>query len=84
MGAVRLWLRPRAGERLVCLPLKGSRRARDSVIRGRGASLQRARAPIHALVMVTVIKVARIADKFETTYRTFRLMAVMIAAVTAP
>jgi len=32
--------------------------------------------------MVTAIKVARIADRFVTTYRTFRLMAVMIAAVT--
>ena len=31
---------------------------------------------------MTAIKVARIADQFVTTYRTFRLMAVMIAAVT--
>jgi hypothetical protein len=37
---------------------------------------------IHALVMVSVIKVARIADELATTYQTFRLIAVMIAAVT--
>jgi hypothetical protein len=37
---------------------------------------------IHALVMVSVINVARIADRLATTYQTFRLIAVMIAAVT--
>ena len=37
---------------------------------------------IHALVMVSVIKVARIADELATTHQTFRLIAVMIAAVT--
>lgn len=36
----------------------------------------------HALVMVAVIRVARIADELATTYQTFRLIAVMIAAVT--
>lgn len=37
---------------------------------------------IHALVMVLVIKAARIADELATTYQTLRLTAVMIAAVT--
>jgi hypothetical protein len=37
---------------------------------------------IHALVMVLVIKAARIADELVTTYQTLRLTAVMIAAVT--
>jgi hypothetical protein len=37
---------------------------------------------IHALVMVTVIKVARIADELATAYQTFRLIAVMSATVT--
>jgi hypothetical protein len=37
---------------------------------------------IHALVMVSVINVTRIADELATTYQTFRLIAVMIAAVT--
>ena len=37
---------------------------------------------IHALVMVLVIKAARIADELVTTYQTLRLIAVMIAAVT--
>ena len=37
---------------------------------------------IHALVMVVVIKVTRFADELATSYQTFRLMAVMIAAVT--
>lgn len=37
---------------------------------------------IHALVMVSVIKVARIADGLVTRYQTFRLIAVMISAVT--
>jgi hypothetical protein len=37
---------------------------------------------IHALVMVVVIKAARIADELATAYQTFRLIAVMIATVT--
>ena len=37
---------------------------------------------IHALVMVTVIRVARRADELATAYQTFRLIAVMIATVT--
>jgi hypothetical protein len=37
---------------------------------------------IHALVMVSVINVTRIADELVTAYQTFRLVAVMIAAVT--
>ena len=47
---------------------------------GAGASV--CNIAIHALVMVAVIKVTRIADELATTYRTFRLIAVMIAAVT--
>ena len=37
---------------------------------------------IHALVMVAVIKVARIADELATAYQTLRLIAVMSATVT--
>ena len=37
---------------------------------------------IHALVMVSVIKVARTADELATSYQTFRLIAVMSATVT--
>ena len=37
---------------------------------------------IHALVMVAVIKVARIADELATSRQTLRLIAVMIATVT--
>ena len=37
---------------------------------------------IHALVMVVVIRAARIADELATTYQTLRLIAVMIATVT--
>jgi hypothetical protein len=47
---------------------------------GAGASM--CNIAIHALVMVAVIKVARIADELTTIYQTFRLIAVMIAAVT--
>jgi ion channel len=36
---------------------------------------------IHALVMVAVIKVARIADELATARQTLRLIAIMIAAV---
>jgi Ion channel len=37
---------------------------------------------IHALVMVIVIRAARIADELTTAYQTLRLIAVMSAAVT--
>src|ERR1700755_2145965 len=37
---------------------------------------------IHALVMVAVIKVARIADELVTSRQSLRLIAVMIATVT--
>lgn len=37
---------------------------------------------IHALVMVVVIRVTRRADELATAYKTRRLIAVMIAAVT--
>jgi len=47
-----------------------------------GAAASVCNIAIHALVMVTVIRVARIADEFATRYRTFRLIAVMSAAVT--
>ena len=47
-----------------------------------GAAASVCNIAIHALVMVTVIKVARIADELATAYQTFRLIAVMIAAVT--
>ena len=46
-----------------------------------GAAASVCNIAIHALVMVAVIKVARIADELATTYPTFRLIAVMIAAV---
>ena len=47
-----------------------------------GAGASACNISIHALVMVAVIKAARIADELATAYKTFRLMAVMIAAVT--
>jgi Ion channel len=47
-----------------------------------GAAASVCNIAIHALVMVTVIRVARIADELATRYRTFRLIAVMSAAVT--
>jgi hypothetical protein len=47
-----------------------------------GAAASVCNIAIHALVMVVVIKVARIADELATTHQTFRLIAVMIAAVT--
>jgi hypothetical protein len=47
-----------------------------------GAAASVCNIAIHALVMVAVIKVARIADELATTHQTFRLIAVMIAAVT--
>jgi hypothetical protein len=47
-----------------------------------GAAASVCNIAIHALVMVSVINVARIADRLATTYQTLRLIAVMIAAVT--
>ena len=47
-----------------------------------GAAASVCNIAIHALVMVAVIKVTRIADELVTRYQTFRLIAVMIAAVT--
>ena len=47
-----------------------------------GAAASVCNIAIHALVMVAVIKVARIADELATRYQTFRLIAVMISAVT--
>ena len=47
-----------------------------------GAAASVCNIAIHALVMVTVIKVTRIADELATRHQTFRLIAVMIAAVT--
>jgi Ion channel len=47
-----------------------------------GAAASVCNIAIHALVMVTVIKVTRIADELATRYQTLRLIAVMIAAVT--
>jgi hypothetical protein len=47
-----------------------------------GAAASVCNIAIHALVMVAVIKVARIADELATTHQTFRLIAVMISAVT--
>ena len=47
-----------------------------------GAAASVCNIAIHALVMISVINVTRIADNFVTTYQTFRLVTVMIAAVT--
>ena len=47
-----------------------------------GAAASMCSIAIHALVMVSVIKVTRIVDEFATTHQTFRLITVMIAAVT--
>jgi Ion channel len=47
-----------------------------------GAAASVCNIAIHALVMVAVIRVARIADGLATSYHTLRLIAVMIAAVT--
>ena len=47
-----------------------------------GAAASGCNIAIHALVMVTVIKVARLADELATAYQTVRLIAIMIAAVT--
>jgi len=47
-----------------------------------GAAASVCNIAIHALVMVAVIRVTRIADGLATSYHTLRLIAVMIAAVT--
>ena len=47
-----------------------------------GAAASVCNIAIHALVMVAVIKVTRIADELATRHQTLRLIAVMIAAVT--
>jgi Ion channel len=47
-----------------------------------GAAASVCNIAIHALVMVAVIKAARIADELATRHQTLRLIAVMIAAVT--
>jgi hypothetical protein len=47
-----------------------------------GAAASVCNITIHALVMVAVIKVTRIADELATSRQTLRLIAVMIATVT--
>jgi ion channel len=47
-----------------------------------GAAASICNIAIHALVMVAVIKVTRIADELATKHQTLRLIVVMIAAVT--
>ena len=47
-----------------------------------GAAASVCNIAIHALVMVAVIKVTRIADELATAHPTLRLIAVMIATVT--
>ena len=47
-----------------------------------GATASVCNIAIHAVVMVAVIKVTRIADELATSHQTLRLIAVMIAAVT--
>ena len=47
-----------------------------------GAAASVCNIAIHALVMVAVIKVARVVDEWATTRQTFRLIVVMIATVT--
>jgi hypothetical protein len=47
-----------------------------------GAAASVCNIAIHALVMVVVIKVTRIADAMVTTHQTLRLIAVMSASVT--
>ena len=47
-----------------------------------GATASVCNIAIHAVVMVVVIKVTRIADALATSHQTLRLIAVMIAAVT--
>jgi Ion channel len=47
-----------------------------------GAAASVCNIAVHALVMVAVIKVTRIADELATSRQTLRLIAVMIATVT--
>ena len=47
-----------------------------------GAAASVCNIAIHALVMVAVIRVTRIADELATVHQTLRLIAVMIATVT--
>ena len=47
-----------------------------------GATASVCNIAIHAVVMVVVIKVTRIADALATSHQTLRLIAVMIATVT--
>jgi hypothetical protein len=47
-----------------------------------GAAASGCNIAIHALVMVAVIRAARFADELATAYRTLRLIAIMISAVT--
>jgi len=47
-----------------------------------GAAASVCNISIHALVMVAVIRVARIADELATSHQSLRLIAVMIATVT--
>ena len=47
-----------------------------------GAAASVCNIAIHALVMVAVIRVTRIADELATAHQSLRLIAVMIAAVT--
>jgi hypothetical protein len=47
-----------------------------------GAAASVCNIAIHAVVMVVVIKVTRIADELATSYQSLRLIAVMIATVT--
>ena len=47
-----------------------------------GATASVCNISIHAVVMVAVIKVTRIADELATSHQTLRLIAVMIATVT--
>jgi len=48
-----------------------------------GAAVSVCNIAIHALVMVTVIRVTRIASEIATQHQSLRLVAVMIAAVSA-
>jgi hypothetical protein len=48
-----------------------------------GAAVSVCNIAIHALVMVTVIRVARIATEMATSHSSFRLVTVMIATVSA-
>ena len=47
-----------------------------------GAAASVSNIAIHAMVMVAVIRVTRIADELATSHQTVRLIAVMIATVT--